>query len=480
MSKLQTVLLASKDISLVDAVIKGLPEVDGYRLIICENEKEAAQRLNDVDVNLFLCDSEIILDLDKNVVLTSRLSNPNVPRIILTPLYKETDAITLSKLASAYLYVTKPVLPAQIALVVKRALELNEISRRHRILSRELKVSMDDGIFNSANENAVKGGPSRFEKLVYVSPRMSDLVSEAQQAAVTDLPVVIHGETGTGKELLARAIHFNSERFNAPLLVQNCGGLQDDVLHSELFGHTVGAFNGAVSDRLGLFRAADGGTVLLDEISEISPNFQVSLLRFLQEGEVKPLGSDEMQHSDVRIIVASNRSLHDLVEKGKFRRDLYYRLKGFELLIPPLRERSEDIAVLTEFFIEKYAGVVGRNVLGLAKETLAKLEIYNYPGNVRELEAEVRRMVAIAEQGGYISDRHLSPNIAKLQTGVQTDISYEAGSVTLKEMVESVERKILIESLDRNHWHQSNVAKELGLSRVGLSNKIKRYCLDGK
>ena len=209
----------------------------------------------------------------------------------------------------------------------------------------------------------------------------------------------------------------------------------------------------------------------------MSPNFQASLLRFLQEGEVKPLGSDQMQYSDVRIIVACNRSLHELVEKGKFRRDLYYRLKGFELLIPPLRDRSEDIAVLIDFFIEKYAGVVGRNVLGLAKETLAKLEAYNYPGNVRELESEVRRMVAIAEQGGYISDRHLSPNIAKLQAGVQTNTTYEVGSASLKEMVEVVERKILTEALERNHWHQSNVAKELGLSRVGLSNKIKRYSL---
>ena len=256
MSNLQTILLASKDIRLVDAIIKGLPETDGYRLIICESENEAAQRLNDLEINLFLCDSDLILDPNRNVVLSSRLSHPNVPRVILTSMQNETAAMNLTKLASAYLYIKKPVLPDQIMLLVKRALEFNEISRRHRILSRELKISIDDDIYDSSSENAVKGGPSRFEKLVYVSSKMSDLVSEARQAATTDLPVVIHGETGTGKELLARAIHFNSKRINAPLLVQNCGGLQDDVLHSELFGHTLGAFSGAITDRLGLFRAA--------------------------------------------------------------------------------------------------------------------------------------------------------------------------------------------------------------------------------
>ena len=190
--------------------------------------------------------------------------------------------------------------------------------------------------------------------------------------------------------------------------------MSDDTLHSELFGHLRG-FTGAVSDRLGLFRAADGGTVFLDEISEVSASFQVSLLRFLQEGEVKPLGSDKLHYADVRIIAASNRPLRQLVEEGQFRRDLYYRLKGFELQIPTLRERPEDIPALTEFFIEKYAGVVGRRVVGVTKDALEKLEAYDFPGNVRELETEIRRMVAIAEQGGYLTVRHLSPVFDRVQ-----------------------------------------------------------------
>src|SRR3546814_282572 len=169
---------------------------------------------------------------------------------------------------------------------------------------------------------------------------MAQICNLAARAAPTSLPVVIEGETGTGKELLARAIHYNSDRRASPLLVQNCGGISDEMLQSELFGHKRGAFTGAVADRLGLFRAADGGTVFLDEISEVSPSFQVSLLRFLQEGEVKPIGSDTVMHCDVRIIAASNRPLKELVAKREFRQDLYFRLQGFNLEMPPLDRKS--------------------------------------------------------------------------------------------------------------------------------------------
>jgi two-component system response regulator HupR/HoxA len=203
----------------------------------------------------------------------------------------------------------------------------------------------------------------------------------------------------------------------------------------------------------------------------------VSLLRFLQEGEVKPLGSDRLDHADVRIIAASNRPLYDLVERGEFRRDLYYRLKGFELHIPALRERPEDVPVLAEFFIQKYAGVVGRRVVGVTKEALAKLEAYDYPGNVRELETEIRRMVAIAEQGEYISSRHLSPVFDSVRVRSDDEIRFATDGASLKEMVENLEKHVVAASLQRHHWNQSRAADELGLSRVGLANKIKRYGL---
>ena len=205
-----------------------------------------------------------------------------------------------------------------------------------------------------------------FDKLVFCSNAMAEVCNLARKAAGTDLPVLIEGETGTGKELMARAVHLFSARSSHIFIAQNCGALTDGLLQSELFGHKRGAFTGAVGDRLGLFPAADGGTVFLDEISDISPTMQVSLLRFLQEGEFKPVGSDQARHSNVRIIAASNRPLSQLVAEGKFRRDLYYRLRGFELKLPLLRERPEDIPELTDYLIKKYAGNIGRHVAGVS------------------------------------------------------------------------------------------------------------------
>ncbi len=228
---------------------------------------------------------------------------------------------------------------------------------------------------------------------------MAELCDLAKQAATTELPILIQGETGTGKELLARAIHYNSPRRTSPLLIQNCGGMPDDLLQSELFGHKRGAFTGAISDRLGLFRAADGGTVFLDEISEVSPSFQVSLLRFLQEGEVKPLGSDKVEHCSVRIIAASNRSLKDMVARREFRQISISASKVSSLRCLRFRERRDDIAPLSEFFAAKHADGMGRKILGITASTIEKLSACDFPGNVRELENEIRRMVALAKDG---------------------------------------------------------------------------------
>ncbi|MDJ0686716.1 MAG: sigma-54 dependent transcriptional regulator [Alphaproteobacteria bacterium] len=472
-----TIVVLSTDDGLVAEVSKALEADPSYRIIICQSEREAELRLNALEAHLLICGLDAVEDLSENILQKARIFHPLVARLLIGPAERAPDCAVLARNTGVYLYALRPAPIDLLQLFVKRALEVNELARRHRVLSRELKISMDDDLFNEGESLSVSGGVSQFEKLVYASPLMAELCAEAKQAAGTELPVLIQGETGTGKELLARAIHYNSARMNSPIHVQNCGGVSDDMLHSELFGHIRGAFTGAISDRLGLFRAADGGTVFLDEISEVSPSFQVSLLRFLQEGEVKPLGSDTISHSDVRVVAASNRSLAELVEKGEFRRDLYYRLKGFELTIPPLRSRREDIPALTQFFIEKYSGVVGRRVVGVAQDALIKLEAYQYPGNVRELESEIRRMVAVAEQGGYISARHLSSAIADAPVAPAEAGAFTPQGGNLKEMVESLERELVASTLVRTHWNQSKAAAELGLSRVGLANKIKRYGL---
>jgi two-component system response regulator HupR/HoxA len=275
--------------------------------------------------------------------------------------------------------------------------------------------------------------------------------------------ITIQGEAGTGKGLLGRAIHYNAERAGSPLMVQNCAGMPDELLQSELFGHKRGAFAGAVADRLGLFRAADGGTVFLDEISAVSPSFQVGLLRFLQEGEVKPLGSDKTDTSNVRLITASNRPLQELVAAGQFRQDLYFRLKGFEFEVPPLRDRPEDVPALAEFFAAKHGSAIGRNILGISPSLLEKLMSFEFPGNIRELENEIRRMVALGKDGEYLTTNSMSPAILaslarrrpKLTAGLML-----AGT-TLKDKVEDLEKQLVSQALARNHWNQSRAAVEL-------------------
>jgi two-component system response regulator HupR/HoxA len=411
----------------------------------------------------------------------TRISHPECIRILITAATDHRELIRSINEAAVYQLVSQPWQPDQVVLLIKRALESRELARRHRYLSRELKFA-DDVLQrqNSSMTNLLQN-TYEFDKLVFASESMVQVCNLARKAASTDLPVLIQGETGTGKELMARAVHFFGNRKAYPFLAQNCGALADELLQSELFGHRRGAFTGAISDRLGLFPAADGGTVFLDEIAEVSPSFQVSLLRFLQEGEVKPVGTHVSRLCNVRIIAASNRPLHELVARGEFRRDLYYRLRGFEIDLPPLRERAEDIAVLAEHAAKKYAGSINRKIAGISPEVIERLQAHPFPGNVRELENEVRRMVAMAADGEFLSRRHMSPEFARLlpaSVAARRQPDFLKGRHTLKERVESLEAQCVAQSLLRHKWNRSRAARELGISRVGLANKIKRYRLD--
>ncbi|NPU26827.1 sigma-54 dependent transcriptional regulator [Bradyrhizobium denitrificans] len=457
-----------------------LSERYAYRVVHVGSVAEALTTMSGVHVDLAVAEDRKDETIGLDFLTRLRVSHPEIMRVYVTSEGSPLSYDTLTK-AAIYQFLLTPLDAAQLGLVVERALEARELARRHRILSREFKISGDALRLGERRDLLFRPESHQFEKLVYASEKMAELCDLAKQAATTELPILIQGETGTGKELLARAIHYNSPRRTSPLLVQNCGGMPDDLLQSELFGHKRGAFTGAISDRLGLFRAADGGTVFLDEISEVSPSFQVSLLRFLQEGEVKPLGSDKVEHCNVRIIAASNRSLKDMVARREFRQDLYFRLKGFELEVPPLRERRDDIAPLSEFFAAKHADAMGRKILGITASTIEKLSACDFPGNVRELENEIRRMVALAKDGEYITTRNMSASLlasAAARSRSDGPRGFVPEGATLKDQVESLEKQIVGRALLRNHWNQSRTAAELGLSRVGLSNKIKRYNLE--
>lgn len=452
-----------------------------YQVISAQSGAEALKNLetNEVDIILSSLEMKDMSALD--LFQKSRITQPEAIRILAAEHQNLEDIQQDITEAAVYQVIRKPWHPTALLLLVKRALESRELARRHRYLSRALKFS--DSIWNQTDpiaQTTIQQN-QEFDKLVFVSERMLQVCSLAQRGATTELPILIEGETGTGKELLARAVHRFSSRGNYPFMVQNCGALPDELLQSELFGHKRGAFTGAISDRLGLFPAADGGTVFLDEISDVSPMFQVSLLRFLQEGEVKPLGTEKTSKCNVRIIAASNRSLKDLVEKGQFRRDLYYRLRGFELQLPPLRERIEDIPVLAEYLANRYAESVGRKIPGITLEVIRLLKAHHWSGNVRELENEMRRMVAMAEDGEFLALKHLSDEIASIEVKPMPDeFSRESNTLlksgdSLKNIVEKIERQLVSQALLRNKWNYTKVAKELGLSRVGLANKIKRY-----
>jgi two-component system response regulator HupR/HoxA len=457
------------------------PLEDNYRTFAASSGQEGLSLLEREQIDIVLCSRRIRDMSGVEFFRQTRVSHPESIRILITADTDHQEMVRCINEAAVYQLVPEPWQPDQIVLLIKRALESRELARRHRYLSRELKFA-DEVLYrqNSSMSNLLQN-TYEFDKLVFASERMVEVCNLARKAAVTDLPVLIQGETGTGKELMARAVHFFGKRKGYPFLAQNCGALSNELLQSELFGHRRGAFTGAISDRLGLFPAADGGTVFLDEISEVSPSCQISLLRFLQEGEVKPVGTHESRHCNVRIIAASNRPLLELVMKGEFRRDLYYRLRGFEIDIPPLRERIEDIPVLAEHAARKYAESINRKIAGISPEVMQRLQAHSFPGNVRELENEMRRMVAIAGDGEILSRRHLSPEFARLfpahlQDNRQPD--FLKGKATLKQKVESLEAHLVTQCLLRNKWNYSRAARELGISRVGLANKIKRYKLD--
>ena len=312
----------------------------------------------------------------------------------------------------------------------------------------------------------------KFEGIIGDSKAMQSLFEKMAKVVDTRVSVLIEGETGTGKELVASAVHYQSRRKDRLFIAQNCAALPETLLESELFGHKKGAFTGATEDKKGLFELADGGTLFLDEIGEMPLGLQAKILRTLQEGEVRPLGSGVVKNVDVRIVAATNRKLEDEVAAGRFRQDLYYRLQVFPVRIPALRERREDIPVLAAHFLKRYTHELGKPVAGFSQQAMELLMSYDFPGNVRELENEVQRLVIQCDPGGYVMAEHLSPRIRKIE-GLLDKIRAPRG--TLKDMIEHIEKWLLIEALREHGNNKSATAKTLGITREGLHKKLKGY-----
>ena len=312
----------------------------------------------------------------------------------------------------------------------------------------------------------------RFANIIGESAAMRDVFKQVEKVIDTRATVCIEGETGTGKEVIASAIHYQGKRRDKLFVAQNCAAVPENLLESELFGHKRGAFTGADHDKKGLFEIADGGTLFLDEIGEMPLNLQAKLLRVLQEGEIRPVGATQHKSVDVRILCATNRSLEKEVERGAFRQDLFYRLRVFPLRLPALRERREDIPLLVEHFLRKYTLEMNKAVAGVTPEAIDQLSSYNWPGNIRELENEVQRLVIQCDANGFITPELLAPALRKGE-GLVGRVAPKKG--TLKDMIEEVERWLLAEALRDHNGNKTKTAETLGITREGLHKKLSKY-----
>ena len=312
----------------------------------------------------------------------------------------------------------------------------------------------------------------KFDNIIGESAAMKAVLSQLERVIDTRATVCIEGETGTGKELIASAVHHQSQRRDKMFVAQNCAAMPENLLESELFGHKRGAFTSADSDKKGLFEIADGGTLFLDEMGEMPMTLQAKLLRVLQEGTIRPVGATSEKQVDVRIICATNRDLSAEVEKGRFRQDLYYRLMVFPIRLPTLRDRREDIPLLGAHFLKRYADEYRLEIPGFTQDALDALSSYNWPGNIRELENEVQRLVIQAEPGHWIEITDLSPRLRKIE-GTVTRIAPKQG--TLKEMMEQVERWLITEALRDHGGNKTKTAVTLGITREGLHKKLAKF-----
>jgi transcriptional regulator with GAF, ATPase, and Fis domain len=335
-----------------------------------------------------------------------------------------------------------------------------------RLLAAEEQLQKENS-FLKGRERARTGAV----EIIGQSKAMKDLLGQLEKVVDTRVTVLVEGETGTGKELVASSVHYRSRRKAKLFVAQNCAALPENLLESELFGHKRGAFTGATEEKRGLFDIADGGTLFLDEVTEMPLALQAKLLRVLQEGEIRPVGATHTKHVDVRIVAACNRNLEKEVEAGRFREDLYYRLKVFPLRVPALRERRDDVPLLAGFFLEKYSKEIGKPVAGFSQGAMELLMSYDWPGNVRELENEVQRLVIQADPDGFVSPDMLSPRVRRLE-GVIAQAGAAKG--TLKEMVEQVEKYLILECLREHGNNKTSAAKTLGITREGLHKKLRQ------
>lgn len=451
-----------------------------FDVLTATDADQALSLLEQHSFHAILCDQRMPGKTGVEFLTEVRERWPQTARLILSGYTDSEDIIKGLNEAGILQYITKPWHPDNLLLILRSACRLYELQNENELLAMEMRHSTPQV------EQNVKEKKQHLQKTYQLdeirrhstSP-LNDLCEQAAKIAPYDVSVLVTGPSGAGKELFARALHYNSLRAERPFVVENCGAMPDELLASELFGHKKGSFTGAITDHVGLFERADGGTIFLDEIGEISPAFQVKLLRVLQEREVRRLGEHQRRKVDVRVVASTNRDLEEEVRAGRFRQDLYFRLAEVTLELPALERRAMDIPVLAEDFLAKSVQEFDKPAKGFTEEALDCMRRYCWPGNVRELQNEIRRMLVLAEDE-WLSADLLSPRVlraAPVEETAETEV-LACLDGTLKERIETLEKRILRETLIRHRWNKSQASRELGLSRVGLRSKLERYGLN--
>ncbi len=428
----------------------------GHAIHAVQHGQEALEILRQQAIDLVLTDMRMP-ELDGAELLKQiKALNPNIDVIMMTAYGSIEDATEAMK-KGAVDYITKPVDLEQLDLTISRALEHKQL------------VSENKRLRQLVNERL------SFEGIISTSPTMEQALNIAARVAPSPATVLITGESGTGKELVAKAIHYASNRRDQPFVAVNMAALSDNLVESELFGHEKGAFTGAQQQRPGRFEAANHGTLFIDEVGDIPLHTQVKLLRVLQEQQIERIGSSTPFSIDVRILAATNQPLEERVKRGLFRQDLYYRLNVVKIHLPPLRQRREDIPVLTDHFIRRYADQNQKQIDGFSREALDRLMKYDYPGNVRELENIIEQVVVLSRDE-IIQVNDLPLNV---QNASQTD-NQSLSNGTFKERVEAFEKKLISEALRKANGIQTRAADLLGISERHLRYKLKKYNIQNK
>ncbi len=438
-------------------ILTGYLKKKGFNLFSASNGDEGIKIVETNLIDIIFSDFKMPGKTGLEVLQEVKKINPKIDFVILTAFGTIENAVNAMR-RGAFDYITKPVDLDELDLLIERIVENKNLRSENELLKGQLKEKF------------------KIASIISNSPKMEEVLSVASRVAESKATVLITGENGTGKEVLAKTIHYVSPRKDQPFIAVNIPALSENLLESELFGHEKGAFTGADKLRKGRFELADKGTIFLDEIGDIPLSTQVKLLRVLQEQQIERVGGTENIKIDVRIIAATNQNLEKKIKSGTFREDLFYRLNIVSIKIPPLRERREDIFPLIEFFIEKYSKENLKEKFEISKEASDQILKYNFPGNVRELENIIERAVVLS-RGNMITLKDLPMNVSGFKSEEHIEVN---DSLTLTDQVEALEKKLIYDALQNSNGNQTQAGKILGLTERNLRYKMKKYGIQNK